>query len=165
MSAEPFTRTTFWAAVGISVLNDTHCIYIGGTPPPNVLQPPNDRKYITHTIFQFNAPKKVPFATIITNLKYAGVVPGDGFIPPRNPDNKYYTDLSDVDKVIQIIQISIASLSLDENLKSTFTLETISAETVAERRAKERPNINLHNYAPIVVIANGHRPSKLSRPT
>lgn len=155
---ESFTRVRFWAVVGVSVHPKINCCVYVDTQQPigDVIRPTNDRKYIIHTIITFLAPRKAPYTTIITNLKYMGIFPDYNpkqFIVSKNPDNKYYTNLPycELDNIIQIIKCSVSSLALGENLQSTVEIETRSDQKLQEIRNRESPAINL-NESTIVLV-------------
>jgi hypothetical protein len=158
VSSRPFSPTSFWAAVGVSVIGCRCCVYVDTNEPGGVIQPQNDRKYISHTIFKFTAAKKVPYASIVTNLTCARIYPGgsaEKFKPPVNPDNKYYTGLraDDLANILNIIRRTICGISLDDNGEPFYEERPTNPAVIEELRRRERPPITIDGI-PMAIITN-----------
>jgi len=139
MNSIPFSRTTFYISVGISVMNtDLCCVCVDTVKPEDyILTPTHDTPYVVHRIFTFAAPKKVPFVTLISNLQSVGVEPVDGFKPQVNPGNKIYSKLMSghYQAITNIIAKTINGISMRCDSDS-FTVEEVSNEALLDAMAR-----------------------------
>lgn len=153
--SKAFNRTQFYVAIGKCVIPDYCCVFVDNVLPPQVMKPVNGRTYITMVVFDFLAPKKVPYAMIISNLRCAGIFP-DGkselFNHPTNPDNKFYTELpfSHIHKIIHVIRKSIEPMTIGEDLEPHYIETHINADAVEIAIRKNQPSLTLDS--PVVVL-------------
>lgn len=125
----PFARADFYVSLGESIFGQKRLgLYIGMEPPADlVFKPLIDQKYVTRKMFSFAAPKKTPYAAIISNLNTSGIIPSSGFDPPRNPDNKYYVDLpyDRYDDIVNILRITISGTTLGPDMLPRYNEYTV----------------------------------------
>ncbi len=165
INSTSFQKTTFYVAIGVSPMNNAACVMVasGDTAPALTLQPTYDRAYAVHSLFTFMAPKKTVYNVIITNLRACGIYPGDNpaaFNPPRNPDNKFYTSLpiSKLDTIINIVTISIASLSLElvgDIPTPKYTKTVTDRSKLEELKSSLRPKRCLNFNGAIILKMDG----------
>lgn len=139
---QPFARVQFYLIIGISVQDVSKCcIYVDNVlPSSDILHPPRDSGYVVYSIFTFNAPRKVPFAAIISNLRDHGILPVSGrFNPPVNPDNKYYTDLpmSEYSRIFDIILKTLDGITVPNRDHTLYLYTLIPQERIRKAIEEE----------------------------
>lgn len=104
-------------------------------------------------MWTFTAPRKLPFAAIISNLRDSQIIPRDGFNPPVNPDNKFMTDLT-IDRFADahdVIEATIHGLTL-----GVFEFSMIDPEIIAEAEAKLDCERILLDSPAMIILGSGH---------
>lgn len=134
MADNAFKYIAYTAIVGVSIIGAPRlCVTVMATPrvPEGlILRPFNDQRYVAHTIFRFNAPKKSAYNMIITALRTNKIVPSDGFNFPYNPSDKFYTKLpiEKLNVIVAVLNHVISGISIDENMQPKYTVCEVPRE-------------------------------------
>lgn len=155
--------TTYWVFIGVSVVGNRVCVAVSteNISTESILNPPNGRKYIVHTVFMFDAQRKIPYASIIGTLKNCGIFPkGDKklFNPPDNPDNKYYIDLlyNELDLIISIVRKCVEGMTIRRDLTSKYVEHITPIELFNEVQKQNQPKLTLQTPAIYVINQDGY---------
>jgi hypothetical protein len=169
LSADAFQKRNFYAAIGLSNVSNTCCVYVDIAPAdqsaslPTLIHPsPRDYTFVVHTVFTFSAARRSSFSTIISNLYSCEIYPRgerEDFMPPTNPDNRFYVNLplGLMHTVIDVVRHSIKGLSigvLDGKVAPIYSEIHTPTAQLNELLAAQTPNISLNFNGVIVIESN-----------
>src|SRR5271170_5430985 len=116
MDRSMYKCTKIYITVGISLFTPlTCCVGIDITRPTDTINPLYDRKYIVCKVFILDAPKKIIYSVIISNLLRCHIEPcADQVKKEKLLSHQYYSGLpgEKLNSIIDIIRQTLQGVSL-----------------------------------------------------